>query len=238
VERPERIHASILGMSVAYVRLGGRHAEGQHPLIPNKDLPDTTPFRIRKTTRRIPLSSQSVTNVHGTKWMEELKIMCDGAEAKLAKNGKELIRPEIPRSPDEDVHKFHEGDLYLCSESLDAMEGALGAVCEGVDAVFHGSENGKGPHRTFVAIRPPGHHCSSSYPSGFCWLNNVHVGISHAALTHGLTHAAIIDFDLHHGDGSQAIAWEHNRRATSLAKNALPWKKTSIGYFSLHDINS
>jgi histone deacetylase HOS3 len=69
-------------------------------------------------------------------------------------------------------------------------------------------------------------------------LNNVHVGISHAALTHGLTHAAIVDFDLHHGDGSQAIAWEHNRRATTLSKNALPWKKTSIGYFSLHDINS
>jgi histone deacetylase HOS3 len=118
------------------------------------------------------------------------------------------------------------------------MEGALGAVCDGVDAVFQGSTNRKGPHRTFVAIRPPGHHCSASYPSGFCWLNNVHVGISHAALTHGLTHAAIIDFDLHHGDGSQAIAWEHNARAMNLPKNALPWKKTSIGYFSLHDINS
>lgn len=145
----------------------------------------------------------------------------------------------MSRSPDQGAPaKLHEGDLYLCSESLNAMEGALGAVCEGVDAVFQGSTSGKGPHRTFVAIRPPGHHCSSSYPSGFCWLNNVHVGISHAALTHGLTHAAIIDFDLHHGDGSQAIAWEHNRRAVNSPKNALPWKKTSIGYFSLHDINS
>jgi len=68
-------------------------------------------------------------------------------------------------------------------------------VCEGVDAVFEGSANGKGPHRTFVAIRPPGRHCSADYPSGFCWLNNVHVGISHAALAHNLTHAAIIDFE-------------------------------------------
>ena len=171
--------------------------------------------------------------------MEELKIMCDNAETKLATNGKELTRPDISRSPEQGVPaKLHEGDLYLCAESLNAMEGALGAVCEGVDAVFQGSANGKGPHRTFVAIRPPGHHCSASYPSGFCWLNNVHVGISHAALTHGLTHAAIIDFDLHHGDGSQAIAWGHNNRANNLPKNALPWKKTSIGYFSLHDINS
>ncbi|KAG0653050.1 Histone deacetylase HOS3 [Hyphodiscus hymeniophilus] len=241
VERPERIHASILGVSVAYVRLGDRHAEGKYPLHPAKDpaaIPDI-PFRIRKTTRHLPLTAQAVTNVHGVKWMEELKLMCDNAEQRLALNGKELTRPDITRSPEQGVPaKLHEGDLYLCSESLTAMEGALGAVCEGVDAVFNGAATGKGPHRTFVAIRPPGHHCSASYPSGFCWLNNVHVGIAHAALAHGLTHTAIIDFDLHHGDGSQAIAWEHNNRATSLPKNALPWKKTPIGYFSLHDINS
>ena len=241
VERPERIQASILGLSLAYVRLGERHAEGRFPLHPHKDASaiPTIPFRIRKTTRRMPLSAQAVTNVHGTKWMEELKIMCDNAEARLAMNGKELTRPDIHRGAGQETPAtLHEGDLYLCAESLEAMEGALGAVCEGVDAVFNGSASGKGPHRTFVAIRPPGHHCSASHPSGFCWLNNVHVGISHAALTHGLTHAAIIDFDLHHGDGSQAITWEHNRRAMSSPKNALPWKKTSIGYFSLHDINS
>lgn len=241
VERPERIHASILGLSVAYVRLGERHSEGRYPLHPGMEASavPSTPFRIRKTTRRMSLSSQAITNVHGVKWMEELKIMCDNAEAKLAMNGKELARPEMNRGPNEEPpSKFHEGDLYLCSESLNAMEGALGAVCEGVDAVFEGASTGLGPRRTFVAIRPPGHHCSASYPSGFCWLNNVHVGISHASLTHGLTHAAIIDFDLHHGDGSQAIAWEHNARANGLGKNALPWKKTSIGYFSLHDINS
>lgn len=241
VERPERIHASILGLSVAYVRLGDRHAEGQYPPHPKSDPSSvpTTPFRIRKTTRRLPLSSQAVTNVHGVKWMEELKVMCDRAATKLATDGKELARPDMNRAANqESPAKLHEGDLYLCAESLDAMEGALGAVCEGVDAVFQGSTNGKGPHRTFVAIRPPGHHCSASYPSGFCWLNNVHIGISHAALTHGLTHAAIIDFDLHHGDGSQAITWEHNTRAMNLPKNALPWKKTSIGYFSVHDINS
>jgi histone deacetylase HOS3 len=241
VERPERIHASVLGVSMAYVRLGQRHAEGRYHPHPKKDARDipTIPFRIRKTTRKLALSAPAVTNVHGTKWMEELKIMCDGAEAKLAMNGKELTRPDMTRSPDQEPPpKLHEGDLYLCSESLDAMEGALGAVCEGVDAVFQGSANGTGPKRAFVAIRPPGHHCSASYPSGFCWLNNVHVGIAHAALNHGLTHAAIIDFDLHHGDGSQSITWEHNTRSLNLSKNAPSWKKTSIGYFSLHDINS
>ncbi|KAI6247574.1 Histone deacetylase HOS3 [Erysiphe necator] len=240
VERPERIHASILGISTAYVRLGERHSGGQYAPNLGKPLADhSIPFRIHKTTRNLALTSNTVTNVHGKKWMSELKIMCDDAESRLAIYGKELVRPEMDRGPDNEIPaKLHEGDLYLCSESLNAIEGALGAVCEGVDTVFQGTTNKNGPCRAFVAVRPPGHHCSASYPSGFCWVNNIHIGISHASLTYGLTHAAIIDFDLHHGDGSQAIAWEINRRATSAAKNALPWKKTSIGYFSLHDINS
>jgi histone deacetylase HOS3 len=240
VERPERILASVLGVSAAYVRLGERHKDGRHPMHPKRNAADlpTIPFRIQKTQRRVALDSPAVTNVHGTKWMEELKIMCDAAESKLAMNGKELVRPQMQRDKDDQAHPFHEGDLYLCSESLNAMEGALGAVCEAVDAVFAKSETGRNPKRAFVAIRPPGHHCSASYPSGFCWLNNVHVGISHATLAHGLTHAAIIDFDLHHGDGSQAIAWAHNARAQNLGKKEPVWKRTSIGYFSLHDINS
>ncbi|KAK3307465.1 uncharacterized protein B0T15DRAFT_394603 [Chaetomium strumarium] len=237
VERPERIKACVLGVSAAYVRLGERHQDGAFPLSPDSDaasLP-SIPFRIQKSTRRLSLSSQTVTNVHGTRWMEELRMMCDAAEAKLAGGGKELQRPDIDRGPNvEAPQKFHEGDLYLCSESLEAMEGALGGVCDAVDAVFRP----EGPRRAFVAIRPPGHHCSASHPSGFCWINNVHVGIMHAVLSHGLTHAAIIDFDLHHGDGSQSIAWQHNARGVTLAKNAAWWKRTSIGYFSLHDINS
>ncbi|KAI3401328.1 hypothetical protein diail_11411 [Diaporthe ilicicola] len=237
VERPERIKACVLGVSAAYVLLGERHAEGEHVLHPSLSpaaIP-SIPFRIQKSTRRVSLTSPAVTNVHGTKWMEELKSMCESAEAKLATGGKELQRPEMSRGPDhEQPKKLHEGDLYLCSESLEALEGSLGAVCDAVDAVFAES----GPKRAFVAVRPPGHHCSASYPSGFCWVNNVHVGIMHGILGHGLTHAAIIDFDLHHGDGSQQITWQHNSRGVGLAKNAAYWKKASIGYFSLHDINS
>ena len=240
VERPERIHASILGLAMAYVRLGGRHAEGHaapHPKIDPSSLP-AGPFQIRKITRRTSLISPAATFIHGTKWMTELSAMCDAAESKLALGGKELTRPNLNAqtnsASEADQPKLHEGDLYLCSGSLNALEGALGGVCEGVDAVF----NEQGPKRAFVCIRPPGHHCSADMPSGFCWLNNVHVGIGHAALTHGLTHAAIIDFDLHHGDGSQSITWAHNARISSLPKNTPISKKTAIGYFSLHDINS
>lgn len=170
--------------------------------------------------------------------MGELGVMCDTAESKLALSGKELTRPSAAGQSNGNDHiekpKLHEGDLYLCSGSLKALEGALGGVCEGIDTVFEE----QGPKRAFVCIRPPGHHCSADMPSGFCWLNNIHVGIGHAVLTHGLTHAAIIDFDLHHGDGSQSIAWAHNSRVATMPKNTPISKKTAIGYFSLHDINS
>lgn len=236
VERPERLHACILGASTAYVRIGGRHAGGRFPPHPSQDV-QPPPFKIRKTTRSIPLNYSAVTQVHGQKRMDELQIMCDSAEGKLAMNGRELVRP-IGYGKDEagnPLPKLHEGDLYLCSDSLDALQGCLGGVCDAVDTVFDPGAI----RRAFVCIRPPGHHCSSDFPSGFCWLNNVHVGIAHAAMTQGLTHAAIIDFDLHHGDGSQAIAWDHNRKAAgTLPKNASPYSKTPIGYFSLHDINS
>jgi histone deacetylase HOS3 len=161
--------------------------------------------------------------------------MCDSAESRLALSGKELVRPRTEGS-DGAVNgpELHSGDLYLCSESLDAFQGALGGVCDGIDAVFD-----QGPTtRAFVCIRPPGHHCSADFPSGFCWVNNVLVGISYAAMNHGLTHAAILDFDLHHGDGSQDIVWDHNYKASMAPRNAPAYKKTAIGYYSLHDINS
>lgn len=238
VERPERIRACVLGISAAYVRLGHRHAGARFAPHPDLDLHSLPPppFQIRKTARSLTLSDSAVTNVHGMQWMCDLKNMCEIAESRLALTGKELVRP---RTEGNDGLAFsgpplHSGDLYLCSESLNAFEGALGGVCDGVDAVL-----GSGPtSRAFVCIRPPGHHCSADFPSGFCWINNVHVGISYGAMHHGLTHAAILDFDLHHGDGSQEIAWNHNHKATTATRNAAPYKKTAIGYYSLHDINS
>jgi histone deacetylase HOS3 len=238
MERPERILASVLGISAAYVRLGERHAEGSHPPHPDHNPPDRIPFKIRKTSRMVDITSPVVTNVHGTKWMGELKSLCDSAGHKLASTGKELARdtPAIPgQTPKRELHA---GDLYLCPESLNAFQGALGGVLDAVDAVFQGTSMGSRASRAFVCIRPPGHHCSDDYPSGFCWLNNVHVGIEHAMMNYGLTHAAIIDFDLHHGDGSQAITWARNKKVQNMSKNTSNWKKTSIGYFSLHDINS
>lgn len=230
VERPERLQACALGISAAYVLLGERSSAGRYTPQEGLDVSKlpTPPFQIRRSTRSVALNSPAVTHVHGANWMDELTSMCQAAESKLASDGREIERPGDDQKP------LHTGDLYLCPKSIDAFQGALGGVCDGVDAVF----STRTTRRAFVAVRPPGHHCSRDYPSGFCWLNNVHVGITHAAMNHGLTHAAIIDFDLHHGDGSQALAWQQNARAARAAKNAGLQDKTKIGYFSLHDIDS
>jgi len=238
VERPERVQAGVMGISAAYVRLGERHAGGRNAPT-TKETPEADiPFTIRKTSRLVPIDSPFVIAVHGTAWMKELKEMCGRVEQKLP-SGKELER--VPATRHEPAkEKLHEGDLYLSTESLQAFEGALGGVFDGVDAVFQANQNLDGPRQSFVCIRPPGHHCSASHPSGFCWINNVHVGINYAAQTYGLTHAAIIDFDLHHGDGSQSITWAHNENMAqpTKSKKTSPPQKYSIGYFSLHDINS
>ncbi|RMZ10224.1 hypothetical protein D0860_03918 [Hortaea werneckii] len=242
VERPERIHASILGASAAYVRLGEHHMGGRS--APQQDSTEPVgppPFKIRRTSREMDVGSPYVTSVHGTDWMKELRILCNNAGEKLANHSSELDRPVTSAFQEEEKRHLHSGDLYLCPESLSAFQGALGGVADAVDAIFQDNPT----KRAFVAVRPPGHHCSADHPSGFCWLNNVHVGIEYAAQTQGLTHAAILDFDLHHGDGSQAITWERNK-AVAFNRERLRAKPNTkglkvgpdIGYFSLHDINS
>jgi len=64
------------------------------------------------------------------------------------------------------------------------MQGAVGTVCEAVDAVISGTAPSAtdGTKRVFVAIRPPGHHCGEDTPSGFCFLNNVVIGAAHGTV--------------------------------------------------------
>jgi len=229
IERPERLRAVSVGISVAYVRLGERHADGIHAIHPRlkpESIPNV-PFQIYKSERSLPLNSQHVTAIHGKEWLKELKEMVKETESRWARNQAEVLRLPTHLPSGEEKVELNSGDLYLCSESITAMEGALGAVCDGVDRVF-----GSGPRRAFVSVRPPGHHCSNNLPSGFCWVNNVHVGISYAMQKYGATHAAILDFDLHHGDGSQEITLELNDGFSTKKAGA-----KGIGYFSLHELN-
>jgi acetoin utilization deacetylase AcuC-like enzyme len=82
-----------------------------------------------------------------------------------------------------------------------ALRGAGGAV-HAVDQVMTGKAA-----NAFVAIRPPGHHAETARPMGFCLFNNAAIAARHAQRKHGAERAAVIDFDVHHGNGSQDIFW-------------------------------
>ena len=93
-----------------------------------------------------------------------------------------------------------DADTWVDAHSPEAALRAAGAVTAAVDAVLQGQ-----CLRAFCAVRPPGHHATRDQAMGFCLFNNVAVGAAHALAAHGLKRVAIADFDVHHGNGTQAI---------------------------------
>ncbi len=93
-----------------------------------------------------------------------------------------------------------EGDTHAVRESFDAAVLAAGAVITAVDAVQEGKIDA-----AFCAVRPPGHHAERDRAMGFCLFNNVAVGARYAQRRHGVQKVAILDWDVHHGNGTQHI---------------------------------
>ncbi|MBP7132723.1 MAG: histone deacetylase family protein [Aquabacterium sp.] len=102
-------------------------------------------------------------------------------------------------SPTEGYHHV-DPDTSMNPHTLQAALRAAGAVVQATDLVL----GGKAPS-AFCNIRPPGHHAERDSAQGFCFFNNVAVGIRHALDVHGLQRIALIDFDVHHGNGSEDI---------------------------------
>lgn len=94
------------------------------------------------------------------------------------------------------------GDTRVSPESWDAAILAAGAVCDAVDAVLTGKLR-----NAFCAVRPPGHHASPARGMGFCVFNNVAIGARHALRARGLERVLVIDWDVHHGNGTQDAFW-------------------------------
>ncbi|WP_448191469.1 histone deacetylase family protein [Azospirillum sp. sgz301742] len=93
-----------------------------------------------------------------------------------------------------------DADTVVSPGSRDAVLRAAGAVCAAADAVLGGEAA-----NAFCAVRPCGHHAEPARAMGFCVFNNIAVGAAHARAAHGLTRVAVVDFDVHHGNGTQAM---------------------------------
>jgi acetoin utilization deacetylase AcuC-like enzyme len=107
------------------------------------------------------------------------------------------IRPDLGQRVQLD------GDTAMSEGSADAALRAAGAAVRGVDAVMDGTAR-----RAFAAVRPPGHHAEPARPMGFCLFNNVAVAAHRARDRWGLKRIAVVDFDVHHGNGTQAMFWD------------------------------
>jgi acetoin utilization deacetylase AcuC-like enzyme len=91
-------------------------------------------------------------------------------------------------------------DTVASDGTWDAATAAAGAVLDGIDLAF-----GDGPRRSFCAVRPPGHHALRNGAMGYCFFGNVAIGAHYARRTHGAERILIVDWDVHHGNGTQAL---------------------------------
>lgn len=143
-----------------------------------------------------------------------------------ALDGMPLLRLTAPMAADDDILRAHpaahlaamrkasptEGirgldpDTWMSPGSLAATYRAAGAAVRGVDAVMTGEAR-----NVFIATRPPGHHAERETAMGFCIFGNVAIAAKHALDHHGLTRVAIVDFDVHHGNGTQDLVQEDPR---------------------------
>lgn len=134
----------------------------------------------------------------------------------------DLVRREAPLGRAEDILRAHvpehltriraiapeEGFEYLDADTvmspgtLEAALRAVGAATAAVDAIFSGEAD-----NAFCALRPPGHHAESRRAMGFCLFNNAAIAAHHARAVHSAERVAVIDFDVHHGNGTQEIFW-------------------------------
>lgn len=107
-------------------------------------------------------------------------------------------------------------DTYLSNGSIDAALRGSGALCFAIDQILEDKAR-----RAFCAVRPPGHHSEPQQAMGFCLLNHVAIGARHALQNPAVKRVAIIDFDVHHGNGTQAV-FEQDPDVLFISSHQLP----------------
>ncbi|UYV37462.1 histone deacetylase family protein [Rhodobacteraceae bacterium D3-12] len=148
-----------------------------------------------------------------------------------------LDRREAPLGRDEEILRCHpqgyleriaghaagqlDSDTWMSDGSMQAARRAVGGAVAAVDAVMAGEVI-----NAFVAARPPGHHAERETPMGFCLFGNVAIAAKYALEVHGLSRVAVIDFDVHHGNGTQDLLWDEARAFVATSQQMPLWPGT------------
>lgn len=145
-----------------------------------KHLLSTDLWKKLQHLRPSPAQREWLVSVHPEQYVEMIKRRCHAGETVL-----------------------DTGDTHVCRESFDVALVSAGAVLQAVDLVKTNQLNS-----AFCAVRPPGHHAETSRVMGFCLFNNVAIGARYAQKKFGVERVAILDWDVHHGNGTQEIFYE------------------------------
>ncbi len=133
----------------------------------------------------------------------------------------DFVRAKVPTDGFAGLDRDTDAETFLCPTSYNAVWRAAGGAVKAVDMVL-----GDEAKNAFVAMRPPGHHAEQSLPMGFCIFGNVAIAAKHALEHHGLERVAIVDFDVHHGNGTQALLQEDPRALVVTSQQMPLWPGT------------
>ena len=134
--------------------------------------------------------------------LERMQAPLGSAELAVLCHSEHYVKLLEANAPDDHLVQI-DGDTYLSPGSMEAAYRALGGICAAVDQVMAGKAD-----NAFCALRPPGHHAEKDTAMGFCLFNTVAIAARYAQKSHGVERVAIIDFDVHHGNGTQDIFWD------------------------------
>ncbi len=151
-------------------------------------------------------------------------------------DSEQLLRIEAPLGEEADILLVHpqdyidwikaaepaqgsvalDADTHMSKGSVAAAMRGVGAMTRAVDMVLGGEAN-----NAFAAMRPPGHHAETATQMGFCLFGNAAIAAKHALERHGLTRVAVVDFDVHHGNGTQDLLW-NEAHALFISSHQMP----------------
>ena len=173
-----------------------KHDTGHHPESPLRLKAilaalegDELLWARAKKLQPVAASDEDITRCHSARLVKQLKSLCERGVA------------------------FVDLDTVLSSDSFEVARLAAGAAITAVDQVFSGEAD-----NAFACVRPPGHHATANRAMGFCLLNNAAIGARYAQARYGAERVLIVDWDVHHGNGTQDIFY----------------KDGSVFYFSTH----